>query len=100
MDKKFEKIRYCKLFARDKFGNQFMNIGSRENSYLCIVSATGQIIDSNFCFAYQKRYGPNGDVWRIINEPGYVYQESLKQLREQNYWNVRSIDDVINEMGS
>ncbi|MBO4573325.1 MAG: hypothetical protein J5762_06165 [Clostridia bacterium] len=92
------------IISKDKFGNNLIRVCGRENkanddSYkevVFITSKTFKHLKYNFSVTLVDEY----ENLYLPLAPNYAYQEALKKLRADNYWNVCDLDEVIAQQTS
>ena len=91
------------IISVDKFGNLMIKGIERNNDnnqdykeFIYIVSKTYNHLENNYKFTLIDKY----ENLYLLTAPDYAYQEALKKLRADNYWNVCDLDEVIAQQTS
>ena len=99
---------YSRIIARDKFGNCLIDTSGTDRHiyegdpadngrrFIYITSKSFAHLEKDFSV---KIYDRNA-AFDILTEPNYAYQEALKKLRADNYWNICDLDEVIAQQTS
>ena len=107
--KLFDYDALAEVIAKDKFDNQLILVFGRDyvgdkNNYKNQKSMQAVIIVSK---SYRYLNGVCSMIFsdeknkvHISTAPNYAYQEALKKLRADNYWNVCDLDEVIAQQTS
>lgn len=68
------------------FMNKYMNL-----SVLAILSPTKNHLNQNYYVVFQD----DDNEYYLPFEKDFLYQQKLEELRKNNYWNEKSLDEVI-----
>ena len=93
VENRINGIQSSYVVSRDNYDNKLIFVETNENDYVCIVSKTGRILNENFYVEYAN----NNTGFYLPFEANYEYQIQLKWLRDNNFWNIKSIDHILDE---